>query len=118
MTDGPAHEIAEHPAMIAPSRPVSPLEEAVTNAVQEEKKARLLNRLRDKWDHRAGTAFAVIGGGTVAFEISKRLLHVGSFPAQLAGIGIFLLGYGAFRGLRGLLGTTIQDEKAVAHTRA
>ena len=114
MTDGPIHEHSEHGAMIAPRH----LEEAVTNAVQEEKAASRDRRYKNAWDTRAAAAWATIGGGVVGFEVVKRLLHVGSLPAQLAGIGVFLLGYGAFRGLRGLLRTTVKDEKAVAHTRA
>jgi len=116
MTDGPAHE--EHGAMIAPPHPASPIQEAVGNMVQEEKTGSRRFRLEKLWDNRLVAAFATIGGGTVGFEIVKRLLHVGSFPAELAGMGVFLLGYGAYRGLRGLVRTTIKDEKAVAHTRA
>ncbi len=118
MTDGPIHEFSEHGAMIAPPQSASPIQEAVTNVVQEEKTASRRFRLEKLWDNRLVAAFATIGGGTLGFEVVKRLLHVGSLPAQLAGIGVFLLGYGAYRGLRGLVRTTVKDEKAVAHTRA
>jgi len=114
MTDGPTHE--QHGVMMAPYRPSS-AEQAAVDAQHAERMNNHAKQNEYKWNNRLAGILALGGGGLVVWEVVKRLLHVGSFPAELAGGAIAGIGWLGYKAIKGLYRTTMRDERAVAQSR-